>query len=67
MALNCIRPEEVSGSSSGVALLWVEEEPVAMFKLLLRDVPAQLLDVDSTGGLEMGSRRSHDVSFVLDL
>ena len=42
----CKRPEEVSGGSSGVALLRVEEEPVAMLKLLLGDVPAQLLDVD---------------------
>ena len=48
----CIRPEKVSRSSSGVALLWVEEEPVAVLKLLLCDVPAKLLDEDSTGGVE---------------
>ena len=47
----CKWPEEVSGGSSGVALLRVEEEPVAMLKLLLGDVPAQMVDVDSTDGV----------------
>ena len=37
-----MKPEEVGGSSSGVALLGVEEEPVAVFELLLRDVPDRL-------------------------
>ena len=37
-----LKPEEVGGGSSGVALLGVEEEPVAVFKLLLRDVPDRL-------------------------
>ena len=34
-----MKPEEVGGGSSGVALLRVEQEPVAVLELLLRDVP----------------------------
>ena len=61
----CKKPEEVSGGSSGVTLLRVEEEPVAMFKLLLCDVPAQMLDVDSTDGVKI--ERLRDSSFMCNL
>ena len=37
-----MKPEEVSWGSPGVALLGVEEEPVAVLELLLRDVPDRL-------------------------
>ena len=37
-----LRPEEVGGGSSRVALLGVEEEPVAVLELLLRDIPDHL-------------------------
>ena len=33
-------PEEVHGGAAGVALLRVEQEPVAVLELLLRDIPA---------------------------
>ena len=37
-----MKPEEVGGGSSRVALLRVEQEPVAVLELLLRDVPDRL-------------------------
>ena len=37
-----LKPEEVGGGSSGVALLGVEQEPVAVLELLLRDIPDHL-------------------------
>ena len=37
------KPEEVGRSSSGVALLGVEQEPVPVFKLFLGDVPDQVI------------------------
>ena len=40
--MQVLKPEEVGGGSSGVALLRVEQEPVAVLELLLRDIPDRL-------------------------